>query len=75
MCEEFVLDKDFLEMITIVLDNTLRDLVFYTIGIIINITLHEQTRPKILDKGIISKLIVVLQDSNIEDLDLSKVTA
>jgi hypothetical protein len=61
--------------LTIVLDNTLRDLVFYAIGIIINITLHDSSRVKILEKNIISKLIDVLNDSNIEDMDMSKVAA
>lgn len=75
MCEEFVRDKNFIETIMIVLDHTLRDLVFYAGGIIINITLHENARPKILEKGVIKKLIDVLKDSNIEDLDLSKVAA
>lgn len=60
---------------TIVLDHTLRDLVFYAIGLIINMTMHENCRVKILDKNIIPKLIDVLKDSNIEDLDLSKVAA
>jgi hypothetical protein len=49
--------------------------VFYSIGIIINITLHESSRPKILEKGAISKLIEVLKDANIEDIELSKVAA
>lgn len=75
MCEEFVSDKTFLETMIVVLDHTLRDLVFYTIGIIINITLQESSRPKVLDKNIIAKLIDVLKDSNIEDMDLSKVSA
>jgi hypothetical protein len=75
LCEEFVSDKNFLEALTIVLDLTLRDLVFYAIGIIINITLHSASRPKVLDKGVIVKLIDVLKDSNIEDLNLSKVAA
>jgi hypothetical protein len=75
LCEEFVTDKDFLETLLIVLDNTLRDLVFYAVGIIINITLHESSRPKILEKGTINRLIEVLKDSNIEDMDLSKVVA
>lgn len=59
----------------IVLDHTLRDLVFYSVGIIINITLHPESRPKVLDKQVIPKLIDVFKDSNIEDMDLSKVTA
>lgn len=75
LCEEFVRDKTFLEALTIILDHTLRDLVFYSVGIIINITLHSLSRPKILEKGVICKLVDVLKDSNIEDLNLSKVTA
>jgi len=70
-----VSDKTFLEALIVVLDHTLRDLVFYAIGIIINITLHEDIRPKILDKNMIPKLIDVLKDANIEDMDLAKVAA
>lgn len=58
-----------------ILDHTLRDLVFYSIGIIINISLHEAARPKLLEKPVIKKLIEVFKDANIEDLDLSKVSA
>jgi hypothetical protein len=47
MCREFVEDSTFLEALTVVLDNTLRDLVFYSVGIIINITLHEEPRRKL----------------------------
>ena len=75
LCEVFVIDKVFLEGLTVVLDSTLRDLVFYSIGIIINITLHESTRHKVLEKGVIDKLVNVLRDSNIEDMELSKVSA
>lgn len=75
MCDEFVSDRSFLETLITVLDNTLRDLVFYSIGILINVTMHETVRPKVLDKNVIPKLIDVLRDSNIEDMDLSKVAA
>lgn len=75
LCEVFVSDKVFLEGLTVVLDSTLRDLVFYSIGIIINITLHESSRPKVLEKGVIAKLVNVLRDSNIEDMELAKVSA
>lgn len=44
LCDEFVSDVTFLEALTVVLDHTLRDLVFYSVGIIINITLHEDSR-------------------------------
>jgi hypothetical protein len=76
LCNEFVSDSTFLEAVTVVLDNTLRDLVFYSVGIIINITLHPESRAKLLEKeSVIPKLIDVLRDSNIEDIDLSKVAA
>lgn len=41
MCESFISDPVFLETLVVVLDHTLRDLVFYAIGILINITLHD----------------------------------
>jgi hypothetical protein len=75
LCEEFVSEKTFLEALTIVLDHTLRDLVFYAVGIIINVTLHPASRPKILERGAIAKLVDVLKDSNIEDIGLSKVAS
>jgi hypothetical protein len=75
LCQEFVNDKTFLEALCVVLDHTLRDLVFYAIGIVINITLHESIRGKVLEKGVIPKLIDVLKDSNIEDMELAKVSA
>lgn len=59
-----------------VLDHTLRDLVFYSVGIIINITLHEDSRQTLIEKqNVVPKLIDVLKDANIEDIDLSKVAA
>ena len=76
LCDEFVSDSTFLEALTVVLDHTLRDLVFYSVGIIINITLHDDSRKKILEKEIVlPQLVDVLKDSNIEDIDLSKVAA
>ena len=49
---------------------------FSSVGIIINITLHQDSRKKILEKQIVvPKLVDVLRDSNIEDIDLSKVAA
>lgn len=76
LCDEFVSDSTFLEALTVVLDHTLRDLVFYSVGIIINITLHDDSRIKIMEKDIVvPKLVDVLKDSNIEDIDLSKVAA
>ena len=76
LCEEFVDDNTFLEALTVVLDHTLRDLVFYSVGIIINITLHPSSRVKLLQNiTVVPKLVEVLRDSNIEDIDLSKVAA
>jgi len=75
MCDEFALDKSFLDTLVKALESTLRDLVFYSVGILINITLHAGSRARILERDVISKLIEVLKDSNIEDLDLSKVCA
>ena len=49
LCEEFVADSTYVEALTVVLDLTLRDLVFYSVGIIINISLHETTRGKLLE--------------------------
>jgi len=55
----------------------LRELVFYTIGIIINVTMHDSPRAKFyaLQPQLIPKLIDVLRDANIEDMDLAKVAA
>jgi len=76
LCAEFVNDNTFVEALCVVLDHTLRDLVFYSVGIIINITLHEESRQMIIEKhNVIPKLIEVLRDANIEDIDLSKVAA
>lgn len=76
LCDEFCNDNTFVEALTVVLDHTLRDLVFYSVGIIINITLHPLSRKKFVEKqNFIPKLIDVLRDSNIEDIDLSKVAA
>lgn len=57
------------------MDHTLRDLVFYSVGIIINMSLHENVRPALLEMKVVDKLIDVLKDSNLEDMDLAKVAA
>jgi hypothetical protein len=44
LCEAFVQDKQFVEALIVILDHTLRELVFYTIGIIINVTMHDGPR-------------------------------
>jgi hypothetical protein len=64
-----------------VLDHNLRDLVFYSVGIIINISLHgkgEKIANKLLsieDSNVLEKLFDVLKDSNLEDMDLARVAA
>lgn len=75
-CEkDFQGDKDFLEAIVIVLENTLRDLVFYSVGILINMSLHSSVNSYLLECDLIAKLIEVLKDSNLEDMDLARVAA
>jgi hypothetical protein len=55
--------------------------VFYSVGIIINISLHgkgEKTAAKLLcleESQILEKLVDVLKDSNLEDMDLARVAA
>ena len=58
-----------------VLDHTLRDLVFYSVGIIINMSLHPGVRPALLEMNVVDKLIDVLKDSNLEDMEMAKVSA
>jgi hypothetical protein len=48
-------------------------LVYYGIGIIINITLHKDCRLAILTKPFIDKLTEVFGNYYLEDFDLSKV--
>jgi hypothetical protein len=75
-CEnDFHNDKGFLEAIVIVLENTLRDLVFYSVGILINMSLHSSVNEYLLECNLITKLIDVLKDSNLEDMDLARVAA
>ena len=62
-------------MLVVVLDHTIRDLVFYSVGIIINMSLHEEVRPALLKLPVVDKLIDVLRDANLEDMDLAKVSA
>jgi len=62
-------------MLVVVLDHTVRDLVFYSVGIIINMSLHEEVRPALLKHQVVDKLIDVLKDANLEDMDLARVSA
>jgi hypothetical protein len=61
-----------LKVLVEVLDNNVRDLVFYNIGLLINIALNPVGRKKVT-KMCLKKLIEILKCSNIEDLDMSKV--
>ncbi len=72
---EFSQEEQFLSMLVVVLDHTLRDLVFYSVGIIINMSLHQEVRPALLKLPVVDKLIHVLSDANLEDMDLAKVAA
>ena len=62
-------------MLIVVLDHTIRDLVFYSVGIIINMSMHEEVRPALLRLPVIDKLVDVLKDANLEDMDLARVSA
>ena len=73
--QEFTKEEGFLSMLVVVLDHTLRDLVFYSVGIIINMSLHDEVRPALLKLPVVDKLIDVLKDANLEDMDLAKVAA
>ena len=70
----------FLQTLAAVLDHNLRDLVFYSIGIIINMSLHgegKQVSTSLLaeEHQVLSKLIDVLKDANLEDMDLARVAS
>lgn len=72
-CCALVADSDtLLKVLVEALDSKLRDLVFYNIGLLINIGLNPLGRKKIT-KMCLSKLILTLKESNIEDMDMSKV--
>jgi len=53
--------------------------VYYTVGIIINISLYGKNIVKLLtiEEGsvVLDKLFDVLKDSNLEDMDLARVSA
>ena len=44
LCNQFLADSEFLQTVGCVLEHTLRDLVFYSVGIIINMSLHGEKR-------------------------------
>lgn len=71
-CSLIVDSETLLKVLVDALDSTQRDLVFYDIGLLINIALNPTGRKKVT-KMCLSKLITAFKDSNIEDMDLSKV--
>ena len=73
--KEFIEDDTFLANLIATLDQTLRDQVFYTVGIIINMSLHEPVKPALLKIRVLDKLIDVFKDANLEDMELAKVSA
>lgn len=82
ICELILDDATFLQTLCVVLDHNLRDLVFYSVGIIINISLHSKgdtAANKLLaiteGGSVLEKLVDVLKDSNLEDMDLARVAA
>lgn len=72
-CEIIVDSETLLKILVDALDSKTRDIVFYDIGLLINIALNPKGR-KLVTKMCLSKLITILKESNIEDMDLSKVT-
>ena len=75
MCAAFVDDNLLVQALIAILDHTLKELVFYAIGIFINVTMHDGPRRLIHSQQLIGKLIGVLRDANIEDMDLAKLAA
>ena len=61
--------------LVVVLDHNVRDLVFYCVGIIINMSMYEEVKPALLKLPVVDKLIDVLKDANLEDMDLARVSA
>jgi hypothetical protein len=72
MCASFLGDPVFLQTLVVILDHTLRELVFYTVGIMINLGLAKEAH-YLLQAGAVAKLVDVVRDANIEDMELAKV--
>ena len=70
--EIIVESETLLKALVDVLETTNRDILFYNIGLIINIGLNPVGRKKVT-KFWLNRVILILKDSNIEDIDLSKV--
>ena len=56
----------------LLVQNSLRELVYYGIGILINVSLHKECRVAILSRPFIDQLTNVVRDCNIEDMELAK---
>ena len=63
-----------IKMLLFIVDSGQRDLVYYGIGILINVTLHKECRVALLSQALIAKLTTVVRDCNIEDMDLAKMS-
>ena len=79
MCRTFAdLDKaqeeerSFADVLLLLVQNSLRELVYYGIGILINVSLHKECRVAILSRPFIDQLTNVVRDCNIEDMELAK---
>lgn len=80
MCKTFAdLDKNkeeeggsFTDVLLLLVQNSLRELVYYGIGILINVSLHKECRVAILSRPFIDQLTNVVRDCNIEDMELAK---
>ena len=70
--EIIVESETLLKALVDVLETKTRDILFYNIGLLINISLNPVGRKKVT-KLWLNKVILVLKESNIEDIDLSKV--
>lgn len=65
--------NNFVDVLLLLVQNNLRELVYYGIGILINVTLHKECRVAVLSRPFIEKLTCVVRDCNIEDMELAKV--
>lgn len=73
-CCALIVDSDtLLKVLVEALDTKVRELMFYNIGLLINIALNPTGKKKIT-KMCLTRLIEILKDANIEDMDLSKVS-
>ncbi len=81
LCDMFLDDATIIKTLACVLDHNLRDLVYFSMGIIVNISLYgkgDKTATKLLgqaDTNILDKLVDVLKDSNLEDMEMARVAA